>query len=94
VQVEPRPDEAVLVRPLQDLEGELQVRPSPFLVGFISLSVITARYLPAGSGSRSVVGSTSFALKPCSFLGRLVIGTGLDYGLTEVTGKIVRKPPP
>ena len=38
--------------------------PLPLLVGFISESVMTARYLPAGIGSKSVAGSTLFALKP------------------------------
>src|SRR5262249_32597141 len=39
--------------------------PVPALLGFISLSVITAKYLPAGMGSKSVDGSTWLASNPC-----------------------------
>ena len=39
--------------------------PVPAFVDFFTESVITALYLPAGTGSKSVVGFTFHVLKPC-----------------------------
>ena len=75
--------ESALVLAFEDLEGQLQVdcRCPPWSASS-PISVITARYLPAGIGSKSLVGSTWLASKPCEISHGLVLLDG--YGGSEL----------